>query len=55
MKTTFDSNLDLYQAVKQQGQKHKSQEKLSIKKNVSLITFKLVFRKKLVNNQNLNK
>ena len=35
--------------------KHRSQEKLSIKKNFSLTACKLVIRKNLVNNQNLNK
>ena len=33
MKTTFDFNLDLYQAFKQhETQKHRNKEKLSIKK-----------------------
>ena len=35
--------------------KHRNTEKLSIKKSVSLITCKLEIRKKLVNNENLNK
>ena len=48
MKTTFDLNFDLYEAVKQLVKnKNRSQEKLT--------TCKLVIRKKLMNNKNLNK
>ena len=56
MKATFDFNFDLYQAVKQHGytSKQKSREAVN-QKSFSLITCKLVVRKKLVNNQNLNK
>ena len=49
MKTTFDFDFDFNQAVK-------LKEKLLIEKVSPLITTcKLVFRRKLVNNQNLNK
>jgi len=51
MKTTFDLNLGLNQALNSMDiQKHRNREKLSIKK-VSLITSKLKIRKKLVNNK----
>ena len=55
MKTTFDFNLDLYQAFKQHGYtKHGNKEKLSIKKKASLCKL-FNSKKKLLNNQNLNK
>ena len=50
MKTTFDFNFD-YQALHSMDtQKYGNREKLSVKKNFSLIACKLVIRKKLVNN-----
>ena len=56
MKTTFEFNFDLYQAVKQHGYTliYKSRDAVN-EKSFSLITFKLVIRKTLVNDQNLNK
>ena len=55
IKTTFDLNFDLYQAFKQHRYtKNGNKEKLSFKKSFSLITCKLVIRKKLANNKNLN-
>ena len=51
MKTTFELNFDFYQALNSiDTQKYGNREKLSIKKSFSLITCKLVKRKKLVNN-----
>ena len=55
MKTTFDFNFKLYQAVKQHGYHytytHEVKRSCQLK-NFPLITYKLVFRK---NNLNLNK
>ena len=56
MKTTFEFNFDLYQAFKQHGYtKIWKQREAVNSKSFSLITCKLVIRKNLVNNQNLNK
>ena len=54
MKTTFDFNFDLYQAVKQI---HRNEEvkRSCLLKNLSMNTFKIVIHKKVVNNENLNK
>ena len=49
MKKTFGFNFDLYQAFK-----HRNQEKVSIKNCFTLIPFKLVIRKKIIYNQNLD-
>ena len=54
MKTTFDLNFDLFQAFKQHGYT-KNGNKTVIWKHFSLITCKLVNRKKPVNNKYLNK
>ena len=56
MKTTFELNFDLYQAFKQHGHTKiwKQREAVNFK-SFTLITCKLVKRKKLVNNENLNK
>ena len=53
VKTTFDFNFDLYQAFKQHGytKTWKQREEVYLK-SVSLITCKLVIRKKLVKNLN---
>ena len=55
MKTTFDFNFDLYQAFKQHRytKNWKQREDINLKR-FFLITCKLVNRKKLVNNKNLN-
>ena len=54
MKTTFDLNFDLYQAVKQHGRINIKVLKRSCQlKSVSLNTCKFVIRKKSLNNQNL--
>ena len=51
MKTTFDLNFDLNQAIKQNGYTKTWKQKEAVnKKSFSLITCKLVIRKKLVNN-----
>ena len=56
MKTTFDLNFDFYQAFKQHGYTQNMETTRSCQlKSFSLITCKLVIRKKLVNNKNLNK
>ena len=53
VKTTFDFNFDLYQAFKQHGYtKTWKQREEAYLKSVSLITCKLVIRKKLVKNLN---
>ena len=51
MKTTFECNFDLYQAFKQHGYTKvwKQREAVNLQ-SFPLITFKLVIRKKLVNN-----
>ena len=56
MKTTFYLNFDFYQAFKQHGytKTWKQREAVNLK-SFSLNTCKLVIRKKLVNNKNLNK
>ena len=56
MKTTFESNIDLNLAVKQHcyTKIYKSREFINLK-SLSLITCKLIIRKKSVKNQNLNK
>ena len=56
MKTTFEWNFDLYKSFKQYGYtKIWKQREAVYSKSFSLITCKLVIRKKLVNNKNLNK
>ena len=51
MKTTFELNFDFYQAFKQHGNtKIWKQRKAVNLKSFTLITCKLVIRKKLVNN-----
>ena len=56
MKTTFESNIDLNLAVKQHcyTKIYKSREFINLK-SLSLITCKLIIRKKSVKNQNLKK
>ena len=53
----FDFKFNFYQAVKQHGCTKKVKRRCQFKKLLFsyLITRKLVIRKKLVNNQNLNK
>ena len=52
MKTTFDFDFDLYQTFKQHGYtKNENKKKLQFI-SFSLITCKLVIRKKLPNNKN---
>ena len=53
MKTTFEFNFDLNYAVKQHGYKKNREVKriYHLKKGFSLITCKLVIRKKLLYNQ----
>ena len=53
VKTTFDFNFDLYQAFKQHGYtKTRNKREEAYLQSVSLITCKLVIRKKLVKNLN---
>ena len=56
MMTTFDLNFDFYQAFKQHGNTNKWKQREAVNyKSFYFITCKLVIRKKLVNNKNLNK
>ena len=51
MKTTFELNFDFYQAFKQQGYTKIWEKREAVNlKSFTLITSKLVIRKKLVNN-----
>ena len=51
MKTTFELNFDFYQAFKQNGYTKIWKKRKAVNlKSFTLITFKLVLRKKLVNN-----
>ena len=51
MKTTFELNFDFYQAFKQHGYTKIWKQKKAVNlKSFTLITCKLVIRKKLVNN-----
>ena len=56
MKTTFELNFDFYLAFKQHGYtKTWKQREAFYLKSFTLITCKLVIRKNLINNKNLNK
>ena len=51
MKTTFELNFDFYQAFKQHGHTQIWKQRKAVNlKSFTLITCKLVMRKKLVNN-----
>ena len=51
MKTTFELNFDFYQAFKQHGYTKIWKKRKAVNlKSITLITCKLVIRKKLVNN-----